>query len=94
MMVSGPKITPLSQSPVNSPHVRPLHLCWTLLAIATTGCPPASSTGRADAGRAAGAVCTHAGDTCDYAPGKIGVCTEKVEGCQGVASCYVCASLH
>jgi hypothetical protein len=71
-------------------------LSWTLIALATNllGCPPPGSGGGADAGRSSGAVCVHAGDTCDFAPGKIGVCTEKVEGCQGVASCYVCASLH
>jgi len=81
---------------MNSLDARRSPLSWTLLAVSVgaSGCPPPSSSSRADAGRASGAVCVHAGDTCDYAPGKIGVCTEKVEGCQGVATCYVCASLH
>ena len=64
------------------------------LAMAAAGCPPASVAGGIDAGQRALPTCTKAGDTCDFAPGKIGVCTEPVAGCQGGANCYVCTSLH
>lgn len=62
--------------------------------LTLSGCRPPSSGANGDAGQATGGTCRHGGDTCDFAPGKIGVCTEPIEGCAGVAACYVCTSLH
>ncbi len=38
-------------------------------------------------------VCAKEGQNCEYSPGKIGLCTASVEGCEGGA-CLTCMSLH
>jgi len=37
--------------------------------------------------------CVKEGDRCEFAPGKIGLCTAKPEGCNG-DPCLTCVSLH
>jgi hypothetical protein len=74
--------------------VRVLTLAMTAALAAAASCAPPSASSAVDAGGVVTAGCHRAGDTCDFSPGKIGVCTEPVEGCAGVASCYVCTSLH
>lgn len=51
------------------------------------GCPPRSED-------KASASCTRIGDTCTYAPGKLGTCVAK-DGCTAEgAACLVCQSQH
>jgi hypothetical protein len=38
--------------------------------------------------------CAKAGESCEYAEGKIGVCTANGMDCDGGAACLVCMSLH
>jgi hypothetical protein len=56
-------------------------------------CPPAGSGGGGTSS-ASGGACVRAGDNCEYAPGKIGLCTMKTDGCEGGAGCLTCMSLH
>jgi hypothetical protein len=64
-----------------------------LLALALVACtpPPSSSSAATDAASSAGA-CMREGDRCEFAPGKIGLCTAK-PGCTG-DGCFACMSLH
>ena len=55
-------------------------------------CPPSSSSAGDNPGPKPG--CTRAGDNCEYAPGKLGLCTQKSDGCEGGATCLTCMSLH
>ncbi|MGO8999605.1 MAG: hypothetical protein ACLQVI_40285 [Polyangiaceae bacterium] len=40
------------------------------------------------------ATCTSAGQQCQYADGKIGLCTANGMECDGGQGCLVCMSLH
>ena len=40
------------------------------------------------------ATCTKANDQCQYADGKIGLCTPSSMECDGGSQCLVCMSLH
>jgi hypothetical protein len=62
------------------------------LAVWLVACPPASSSSEGSPQKPA-SVCTKEGQNCEYSPGKIGLCTAKVEGCDG-AGCFSCMSLH
>lgn len=39
-------------------------------------------------------TCTRAEQQCQYAEGKIGLCTPSAMDCDGGTSCLVCMSLH
>ena len=39
-------------------------------------------------------TCTKAEQQCEYAEGKIGLCTPSAMDCDGAAECLVCMSLH
>ena len=60
-----------------------------VLVLAPVGCAkPTATTG------APAASCTKAGDQCQYAEGKIGLCTANGMDCDGGPACLVCMSLH
>lgn len=63
-----------------------------LAATFAPGCshPSASSDGTRQPEVAA---CVKEGDRCEFAPGKIGLCTAKPDGCSG-GPCLTCVSLH
>jgi hypothetical protein len=63
-----------------------------VLFVSLLGCPPSSSG--MGVSQTLPVVCAHEGDRCEFAPGKIGLCTQKAYGCDGGSSCFVCMSLH
>jgi hypothetical protein len=63
-----------------------------LLLMGLTACPPAGGSAEGSAQRPA-ATCTKEGDNCEYSAGKIGLCTAKLDGCEG-GPCLSCVSLH
>jgi hypothetical protein len=63
-------------------------LLTVLAAVAVAACEKSPSSAAAPA-----AACLKEGDRCEYAAGKIGLCTAKPDGCDG-GSCLVCMSLH
>ncbi len=63
------------------------------LATALFACNQPSSGPTEGSRQNPAAVCTKAGANCEYSPGKIGLCTEKSDGCEGGA-CLSCMSLH
>jgi hypothetical protein len=68
----------------------------TVLAVAVlalTGCPPTGS-GSSGSRQSPVAACAKAGDSCEVSPGKLGLCTQKSDSCQGGAACLTCMSLH
>lgn len=58
--------------------------------LALVACPPTT-----DAAKTSGPVeiCTKAGEQCMFAPGKIGLCVEKPQPCDG-KPCFSCQSQH
>jgi hypothetical protein len=65
-------------------------IALTLALTALAGCRKGSPDGSRNA---PAAVCAKAGDRCEFAPGKIGLCTAKPEGCDN-GPCLTCVSLH
>jgi hypothetical protein len=66
------------------PVVRPL-LAVALLALA--GCPPADKKTQEPS-------CSKVGQTCTFAPGKLGTCVKR-DDCTGAdAACFDCQSQH
>ncbi len=59
-------------------------LCAAVIALALFGCAKSSAQ------RDPPASCTKLGDTCTYAPGKLGLCVEPVDGRRGL----LCQSQH
>jgi hypothetical protein len=53
-----------------------------------------TSAGERAAPKEPAAACVKDGDNCEYAPGKLGLCTVKTSGCDGGGSCFACMSLH
>ncbi len=74
--------------------VRPYLPATAVLLLLLASCTPPSATAGADAGGALApsGTCTRFGQTCDFAPGKLGTCVQKT-GCEG-AGCLVCQSQH
>jgi hypothetical protein len=69
-------------------------LAFCLLSL-LPACPP-SSTAPQDAAAEpakAGGACARIGQTCEFAPGKLGTCVQK-DDCQGPGPCFVCQSQH
>ena len=68
--------------------LRPL-LLLALVFSGASGCakPMATTTGPV-------ATCTKAGEQCQYADGKIGLCTARGMDSDGGAACLTCMSLH
>jgi hypothetical protein len=64
-----------------------------LAVLALGGCPPAGS-GSSGSRQSPVAACVKAGDSCEVSPGKLGLCTQKSDSCQGGAACLSCMSLH
>jgi hypothetical protein len=57
------------------------------------GCTPTTETQRADAGaEVSRGACARFGQTCEFAPGKLGTCVQRTE-CTG-DDCFVCQSQH
>lgn len=63
-----------------------------LLALGLTACPPPGRSSEGSAQKPS-VSCKKEGDNCEYAPGKIGLCTAKIGDCAD-APCLTCASLH
>ena len=59
--------------------------------VALAGCP--TSSGSAGSRQRPVAACAKAGDSCEVTPGKIGLCTQKNDSCEG-PSCLTCMPLH
>jgi len=64
----------------------------TALSLSVIACshPDATNESRR---QVAVAACQKEGDRCEFAPGKLGLCTPKTEGCTG-SECLTCVSLH
>lgn len=66
------------------------------LALALFGCPPASDKAASDGGSPAALAkplgCAKVGDSCEFAPGKLGSCVH-VDDCTN-EPCLVCQSQH
>jgi len=54
-----------------------------VLSACVLGCPPTKS-------EAPPTTCAHVGDTCTFAPGKLGMCVEPADG----SSALICQSQH
>jgi hypothetical protein len=57
---------------------------WLVLAVALTGCPGEKASKPEP--------CRRFGQTCEFAPGKLGSCVERTNCTQG--DCFVCQSQH
>jgi hypothetical protein len=67
-----------------------LLLALTLLLVTVTGCPKKNN----DQGRSSLPACGKFGDSCEFAPGKLGSCVMR-DGCTGTGSeCFTCQSQH
>ncbi len=58
-----------------------------------TACPPSSSSGSSGTPSNPVATCTKGGVACTFKEGKLGLCVEATEPCDGQV-CYVCQSQH
>jgi hypothetical protein len=54
-------------------------------------CPPSSGSGAGSSEPVT--TCTRAGQSCLFAPGKLGLCVERTPPCEG-NDCLVCQSQH
>jgi hypothetical protein len=72
------------------PNLRPLS---SILLVACALTPACTKTGAAT-DDAPVAECAKAEQRCQYADGKIGLCTPNAIGCDGGGQCLVCMSLH
>jgi len=65
------------------------------LVVAMTACQSPTKGKEAPTGTAQDpvATCTKDGQTCEYSDGKLGLCTQKMTGCDG-GICFTCMSLH
>jgi hypothetical protein len=59
--------------------------------LALCGCPPDSGTGMKSMDPVT--TCTSVGQSCIFAPGKLGLCVEGTAPCEG-AGCIICQSQH
>ncbi|MGH7272823.1 MAG: hypothetical protein ACREJ3_20525, partial [Polyangiaceae bacterium] len=59
-------------------------------ALALCGCPPSSGNGVLSEPVT---TCTLVGQSCIFAPGKLGLCVERTGPCEG-SGCIVCQSQH
>ena len=59
-----------------------------LVAVALPACPPSGDKDKSTKPR----TCTKFGETCDFAPGKLGTCVQRVDCTHG--DCFVCQSQH
>lgn len=62
---------------------------WILLLLLVGACAKPTATTTSPT-----ATCAKAGEQCQYAEGKIGLCTQNGMDCDGGAACLVCMSLH
>ena len=63
----------------------------TSVALMLCGCPPSTASGTK--GGEAVTSCALVGQSCLFAPGKLGLCVERTGPCEG-AGCIVCQSQH
>lgn len=70
---------------------------WPLIAaaFALSGCPPSGSGGSSSGATTGEPVitCSRVGQSCLFAPGKLGLCVERTPPCEG-SNCLVCQSQH
>ncbi|MGH7295702.1 MAG: hypothetical protein ACRELB_12240 [Polyangiaceae bacterium] len=67
-----------------------MRLAWLLL-LGLVGCQSPSPSASAAGNDAQAAGCAHVGQTCEYAPNKLGSCVQK-DDC--THDCLVCQSQH
>jgi hypothetical protein len=60
-------------------------------ALALCSCPPRSDNGSKSSEPVT--TCTHVGQSCLFAPGKLGLCVERTGPCEG-SGCIICQSQH
>ncbi len=60
-------------------------------ALALWGCPP--NSGNASKSNEPVTTCTSVGQSCLFAPGKLGLCVERTAPCEGTG-CIICQSQH
>jgi hypothetical protein len=60
-------------------------------AVGLCACPPGSSADVKSSEPVT--TCTTLGQSCLFAPGKLGLCVERTEPCEG-AGCIICQSQH
>jgi hypothetical protein len=60
-------------------------------ALALFGCPPESGSGSKSTEPVT--TCTRVGQSCLFAPGKLGLCVERTAPCEG-SDCIICQSQH
>jgi hypothetical protein len=63
-----------------------------LLLLLLAGCPSSTTGGGSSREAGTAAACTHVGQTCEYAPNKLGSCVQKDDCSTG--DCLVCQSQH
>ena len=61
------------------------------LMLALCACPPDGGTGMKSAEPVT--TCTKVGQSCIFAPGKLGLCVERTPPCEG-DGCIICQSQH
>jgi hypothetical protein len=59
--------------------------------LALCACPPDGGTGMKSTEPVT--TCTSVGQSCIFAPGKLGLCVERTAPCEG-AGCIICQSQH
>ncbi|MGH7439222.1 MAG: hypothetical protein ACRENE_26350 [Polyangiaceae bacterium] len=62
-----------------------------MVALVLCGCPPSSGNG--SKGNEPVTTCTSVGQSCLFAPGKLGLCVERTAPCDGTG-CIICQSQH
>ncbi len=62
-------------------------------ALGLCACPPGPSTDSNAKSSEPVTTCTTLGQSCLFAPGKLGLCVERTEPCEG-AGCIICQSQH
>lgn len=69
----------------------PMRVFLIPVALALCGCPP--NSGNASQSSEPVTTCTRIGQSCLFAPGKLGLCVERTGPCEGTA-CIICQSQH
>ncbi|HEY8072854.1 MAG TPA: hypothetical protein VIF62_02060 [Labilithrix sp.] len=64
-----------------------------VLALFVLGCPPKEDKDKSAPATGATAACSRIGQSCEFAPGKLGTCVQR-DDCPAGGSCFVCQSQH
>ncbi len=65
------------------------------VALLLLGCPPKddNNANKAAPASSVGGACSKIGQSCEFAPGKLGTCVQR-DDCPAGGSCFVCQSQH